>query len=153
MNHEHWMRLALAEAGKCADSGDIPVGCVIVCHDEAIAFGHNRREADQSALGHAEMMAIGAACRKLGSWRLSDCDMYVTLEPCPMCAGAILNARIRHLYFGAEEVQTGSCGSVINLFEEPYPFHTAVSGGILEQECAAVLRAFFENLRQADDSV
>lgn len=147
MTHEYWMEKALEEAAKSLASGDIPVGCVIVKDDRLIAVGHNCREARQTALGHAEIVAISEACRTLGRWRLSDCDLYVTLEPCPMCAGAILNARLRCVYFGAREDKTGSCGSIINLFEEPYPCRIPVCGGILEEKCAAMLQQFFFTLR------
>ncbi len=147
MNREHWMELALSEAEKCLKTGDIPVGCVIVCGGEVIAAGHNCREAARNVLGHAEIMALDAACRRLGRWRLSDCELYVTLEPCPMCAGAILNARLGALIYGACEPKTGSCGSVVNLFEEPYPYRVPVYGGVLEDRCAGIMQHFFDTLR------
>ena len=139
MDREDYMRLALAEAKKAAGTGDVPVGCVVVdAAGAVIGAGHNRREERQSAVRHAEIEAIEAACAAVGSWRL---------EPCPMCAGAILNARIPTVVYGAKEPLTGSCGSVLNLFEERYGFHPAIYGGVLAEECAALLTEFFQDLR------
>ena len=148
MDHEGWMREALVLADEAAAAGEVPVGCVIVREGRIIGRGRNRREEERSALAHAEMDAIREACAALGDWRLSDCGLYVTLEPCPMCAGAILNARLKWLCFGARDEKTGSCGSVLNLFEENYGYRPAVYGGILEAECLARLRSFFRDLRR-----
>ncbi len=148
MEREDYMRLALAEAEKALDTGDVPVGCVVAdAAGNIIGRGRNRREERQSAVRHAEIEAIEQACQAVGSWRLEGCALYVTLEPCPMCAGAILNARIPTVVYGAKEPATGSCGSVINLFEERYGFRPAIYGGVLAEDCAAVLRDFFEKLR------
>ena len=135
-------------ARQCVDSGDIPVGCVVVSPaGEIIGEGRNRREADSLATAHAEMEAIGMACRALGSWRLSGCTLYVTLEPCPMCAGAIINSRIAEVRYGAREEKSGCCGSVLNLFEERFNHKPRIYGGLLKEACAALLSDFFETLR------
>ena len=145
--HEKYMALAIEEAEKCALSGDVPVGCIIVRDGEIIGRGHNTRERDKSALGHAEINAIAEACRNISSWRLENCDMYVTLEPCPMCAGAILNAKLDALYFGAHDKKGGAVGGVIDLFFENFNHKPKVTGGILGEECTALLTAFFKKLR------
>ena len=150
MDHEGWMRHALALADEAAAAGEVPVGCVIVRGGRIIGRGRNRREEERSALAHAEIDAIREACAALGDWRLGDCGLYVTLEPCPMCAGAILNARVKWLCFGARDPKTGSCGSVLNLFEENYGYRPAIYGGILEAECLERLQAFFQRLRKAE---
>ena len=150
MDREGWMLAALALADEAALAGEVPVGCVIVRGDRIVGRGRNRREERHSALAHAEIEAIAEACRALGDWRLSDCSLYVTLEPCPMCAGAILNARLKQVCFGARDEKTGSCGSVLNLFEENYGYRPAVYGGILEAECLERMRSFFQGLRSAD---
>ena len=148
MDREEYMRLALAEAAKAAGTGDVPVGCVIADGaGRVIGAGHNRREAEKNAVRHAEIEAIEAACAAVGSWRLDGCTLYVTLEPCPMCAGAILNARIPTVVYGAKEPLTGSCGSVLNLFEERYGFRPAIYGGVLGEECAKLMTSFFQGLR------
>lgn len=148
MEHEIYMRRALEYAREAFEIGEIPVGCVITnSRGEIIGAGRNSREESRSALGHAELSAIDEACRALGDWRLEGCTLYVTLEPCPMCAGAIINARIPRVVFGAREENFGSCGSVIDLFSERYGHRPAVYGGVLEQDCAALLRAFFQRLR------
>ncbi len=150
MEREDYMRLALAEAEKAVSGGDVPVGCVVVdAAGNIIGRGRNRREERHSAVRHAEIEAIEEACAAVGSWRLDGCALYVTLEPCPMCAGAILNARIPTVVYGAKEPVTGSCGSVLNLFEERYGFHPAIYGGVLADQCAGVLRAFFQDMRTA----
>ena len=150
MEREDYMGLALAEAEKAIATGDVPVGCVVVnAAGDIIGRGRNRREARQSAVRHAEIEAIEQACAAMGSWRLDGCALYVTLEPCPMCAGAILNARIPTVVYGAKEPVTGSCGSVLNLFEERYGFHPAIYGGVLADECAGLLQVFFQNIRNA----
>ena len=141
------MRLALAEAEKAAALGEVPVGAVVAKDGEPVAVAHNTRETGKNATHHAELLAIDAACRALGGWRLWQCTLYVTLEPCPMCAGAIINARVPVVVYGAKEPNFGSCGSVLNLFEERYGHHPAIYGGVLSDDCAAVLRAFFGGLR------
>ena len=151
MPEEKFMRRALelaAEAGAAAES---PVGCVIVRDGEIVAEGSNRRERDKNALAHAELIAIDAACRALGSWRLSGCEMYVTLEPCPMCAGAIINARLDTLVFGARDEKGGAAGGVLDLFYERFNHRPRVYSGLLETECAALLTEFFRGLRGADE--
>ena len=135
------MRRALELAQEAAECGEVPVGCVIVLHGEIVGEGRNRRE---------EMEAIEAANARLGSWRLSEAELYVTLEPCPMCAGAILNARIGRVYYGARDRAMGAVGSVSNLFMEDYPNCPAVVGGILAEECAAALQRFFSELRTGE---
>ena len=145
---EDLMRMALEEAALAAEAGEIPVGAVVACHGEPIARAHNLCETDTRATAHAEILAIEAACRRLGRWRLSDCTLYVTLEPCPMCAGAIINARIRRVWYGARDEAMGACGGVTNLFMESFPSRPALVGGILEAECRKVLSDFFSDLRQ-----
>ena len=145
--HEKYMSLALELAREAADAGEVPVGCVIVREGQVVGRGRNRREEKQSTLSHAETEAIAQANEALGTWRLDDCTLYVTLEPCPMCAGAILNARIPKVFFGARDRYMGACGGVMNLFMEDFPHSPALVGGILEEECAAVLGAFFRSLR------
>ena len=145
---EKFMKAALKLARKAAEEGEVPVGCVVVCDGKIVGRGRNRRETKKTALGHAELEAIGKACRKLGGWRLHKCDLYVTLEPCPMCTGAIINARIRTVYYGAPDPKAGSCGTLVNLFELPYNHQPAVVGGLLEYECAGALRDFFRGLRE-----
>lgn len=148
MEREDWMRLALALAREAGEAGEVPVGCVIVKDGAVVGRGRNRREGERTALGHAEIEAIADACRTLGGWRLRDCTLYVTLEPCPMCAGAILNARVSRVYFGARDREMGACGGVMNLFMEDFPHPPALVGGVLEEECARVLREFFRGLRE-----
>ena len=151
MTHEDYMRQALELARACLPDGDVPVGCVVVSPvGEVIGRGRNRREAEGCAAAHAEIEAITQACRRLGSWRLSEAELYVTLEPCPMCAGAILNARIGRVYYGARDRAMGAVGGVSNLFMEDYPNCPAVVGGILAEECAAALQRFFSELRTGE---
>ena len=145
--HEAYMRQALLLAREAAEAGEVPVGCVIVRGGQVVGRGRNRREEKRSALSHAETEAIAQANAALSSWRLDGCDLYVTLEPCPMCAGAILNARLRRVYFGARDRGMGACGGVMNLFMEDFPNRPALVGGILEDECAALLSRFFRGLR------
>ena len=148
--HEHDMSLALELAREAANHGEVPVGAVVVGPDgQVLGRGRNRRQESGDATAHAEVEAIREACRALGDWRLSGCTLYVTLEPCPMCAGAIINARIPTLVFGAREALSGSCGSVIDLFFERYGHRPAVFAGVLEAECAALLRDFFRGRREA----
>ena len=147
MNHEYFMAEALRLAREAIAGGDVPVGCVIVRDGEIVGRGRNRREANADATAHAEVEAIREACARLRSWRLQDCTLYVTLEPCPMCAGAIVNARIREVRYGAKEEKSGCCGSVLNLFEERFNHRPRIYQGPLERECEAVLQEFFQNLR------
>ena len=148
MDREHYMRLALELAREAAEAGEVPVGCVIAdAAGNVIGTGRNRREETHRADAHAEIEAIATACAALGTWRLSGCTLYVTLEPCPMCAGAIINSRIPTVVYGAKEANFGSCGSVINLFEERYGHHPAIYGGVLADDCAAILTDFFSALR------
>ena len=146
--HERWMGEALALAAEAAEAGEVPVGCVVIDeHGRVIGRGRNRREEDHDASAHAEIEAIRAACAARGSWNLSGCGLAVTLEPCPMCAGAIINARISTVVYGAREARSGSVGSVINLFEENYGQRPKVYGGVLRGDCARVLSEFFAKLR------
>ncbi len=147
MDHEKYMREALSLAEAARAEGEVPVGCVIVSDGEIVARGRNRREQKQSALGHAELEAISEACEKLGSWRLENCSLYVTLEPCSMCAGAIINARIGKVFFGARDRAAGACGGVLNIFEENFGHRPQLVGGILEKECSELLSGFFRSLR------
>ena len=148
MDHEGYMRQALDLAREAAECGEVPVGCVIVQGDRVVGRGRNRREKKQHTQSHAEMEAIRQANEALGSWRLDECTLYVTLEPCPMCAGAILNARIPRVYYGARDREMGACGGVLNLFMEDFPQRPALVGGILEEECRGVLTDFFRRLRK-----
>ena len=143
-----FMKAALGRAKTAAKHGETPVGCVIVKDGKIISGGRNKRETSKNALSHAEIEAINAACKKLGSWRLLSCDLYVTLEPCPMCAGAIINARIKNVYFGAYDEKAGSFGSVVDLSELGYNHKPNIEGGILKEKCSAVLTDFFRELRK-----
>ena len=144
---ERYMKEAVRQAKKASALGEVPIGCVIVYEDKIIARGYNRRMVDQNVLSHAEIIAIRKACKKMGDWRLENCTLYVTLEPCPMCAGAIVNARIPAVYYGAKDDKAGCCGSVLNLFEERFNHHPRIYGRVLEAECAALLQEFFQSLR------
>lgn len=149
MTHEDYMRQALALAREAAAAGEVPVGCVIVDRaGQIIGRGRNRREERGDATAHAEVEAIRDACARTGSWRLTDCTLYVTLEPCPMCAGGILSARIPELYYGAKDAGFGACGSILNLFEEDFRHHPKIVGHILEEECAQLLQDFFAQVRK-----
>ena len=145
------MRLALEEARAALLLGEVPVGCVIVREGIVIGRGHNLRETQKSVFGHAELMAIRQAEQTLGDWRLTGCQLYVTLEPCPMCAGAILNARPESVICGAGDPSFGACGGVMNLFEEAFGYHPRLYKGVLEKECSALLREFFSDLRQSNE--
>ena len=147
MEDIRFMEEALALAREAADAGEVPVGCVIVRKGEIVGRGRNRREAGKSALAHAEIEAISQACANLGGWRLWECTLYVTLEPCPMCAGAIINARIPRVVYGASDAKCGAAGSVCSLFSMAFNHHPEVETGILEEECAALLTEFFQKLR------
>ena len=142
-----YMEEALALAREAAQEGEVPVGCVIVRNDQIVGRGRNRRETRRTALGHAEIEAISEACQALGGWRLWECTLYVTLEPCPMCAGAIINARIPRVVYGASDGKSGACGSVCNLFSMAFNHHPQVESGIMESQCAQLLTEFFQNLR------
>ena len=148
MEREEYMALALALAKEAAQAGEVPVGCVIADGEgRVIGRGRNRREESGDATAHAEVEAIRQACAALGNWRLENCSIYVTLEPCPMCTGAIITSRIPTVVFGAREALSGSCGSVIDLFSENYGHRPAVFGGVLAEDCAALLRDFFRGKR------
>ena len=148
MTPEQYMTRALELAQRALETGDVPVGCVVADRDGTIiGEGWNRREANGDALAHAEVEAIRAACAHRGGWNLHGCSLYVTLEPCPMCAGAIVNARIPVVCYGARDDKAGCCGSVLNLFEERFNHKPRVYGGVLEEACGKILQNFFENLR------
>jgi len=152
MTHEERMRKAIALAQEAMTQGEVPVGCVIVdSSGTVIGRGRNRREEDKQATAHAEILAIEEACATKGDWRLSDCALYVTLEPCPMCAGAIINSRIGKVFFGARDSAIGACGSVINLFMERFGHEPELVGGMLEEQCGALLSEFFKSLRLGAD--
>ena len=142
-----YMREALALAKEAAAEGEVPVGCVIVRGDKIVGRGRNRRETGKNALAHAEIEAINDACKNLGGWRLWDCTLYVTLEPCAMCAGAILNARIKRVVYGASDKKFGAVRSVCSLFSMDFNHHPEVESAVLEEESAQLLQAFFQNLR------
>lgn len=145
--HISYMKLALEEAKKAYMLDEVPVGAVVIYQDKVIGSGYNQRETKQSSLLHAEMIAIDQACKNLGSWRLVDCRLYVTLEPCPMCSGAIINSRVSGLIYGASDPKAGSCGSVINLFDLPFNHRPDVISGVLCEESSELLRSFFKKLR------
>ena len=147
MDDQYFMSEALALAREAASEGEVPVGCIIVRGDEIVGRGRNRREKDKSALAHAEIEAISEACRNLGGWRLWECTLYVTLEPCAMCAGAILNARIPRVVYGASDSKFGAVRSVCGLFDMRFNHHPKVEAGIMEEEAAALMTEFFQNLR------
>ncbi len=147
MTDHEWMGRALALAAEAAAEGEVPVGAVIVKDGVLVSVGRNRREIGKNALAHAEIEAINGACRTLGGWRLSGCTLYVTLEPCPMCAGAIINARLDRVVYGTADPKAGSCGSRINLFSLPYNHQPELVGGVLRDECAVMLQDFFRSLR------
>jgi len=147
VTEEMFMRRALELAAEAAEAGEVPVGCVIVREGKILSEGRNRRETDRNALAHAEIEAIDRACRTLGGWRLTGCTLYVTLEPCPMCAGAIVNARIPRVVYGASDAKCGATGSVCDLFSMEFNHHPEVTAGVREEEAAALLSEFFQNLR------
>ena len=147
MDDLYFMDAALELAREAAAEGEVPVGCVIVRNGEIVGRGRNRRETHKTALGHAEIEAIYDANRRLGGWRLWDCTLYVTLEPCPMCAGAIVNARIPRVVFGASDAKCGACGSVCDIFSMEFNHHPTVTKGIREEEAAALMEEFFRKLR------
>lgn len=145
---ETFMRLALEQAAKAAAIGEIPVGAVVVRHGEVIAAAHNLRQTGKNALAHAECLAIQEACRVRGGWQLWDCELYVTMEPCPMCAGAIINSRIRRVIYAVADQKAGCCGSVTDLFALPFNHHPQVTAGVCAEECAALVQEFFTKLRE-----
>ena len=147
MEREQYMDMALQLAREALEDGEVPVGCVIVREGQVVGRGRNRRELDHDATAHAEILAIQEACQTLGGWRLADCTLYVTLEPCAMCAGAIVNARIPEVVYGARDRDAGACGGVLNLFEEGFGHRPRVYGGIREAACGAILSAFFRDRR------
>ena len=142
-----YMKAAVKQAQKAESIGEVPIGCVIVREGKVIARGYNRRMTDKSTLAHAEITAIRKACRKAGDWRLEDCTLYVTLEPCPMCAGAIINARIPVVIYGTEDPKAGSVASKVRMFDLGFNHRPEVISGVLKEECAALLQAFFRDLR------
>lgn len=146
--HEKWMRLALEEAKKAEKIAEVPIGAIVVLNGEVIGKGYNLRETTQDATTHAEMIAIREACQTVGSWRLEEAQLYVTLEPCPMCSGAMILSRVKEVYFGAFDQKGGTAGTLMNLLEDQRFNHQAhVVGGILEAECGQILSAFFKELR------
>ena len=148
MIDNHFMQLALAEAALAAQSGEVPVGAVVVCHGEVIATGRNAPIEGHDPTSHAEIMALRTASKALGNYRLPECELYVTLEPCAMCSGAMLHARLKRVVFGASDHKTGAAGSVVNLFDQPSLNHqTALCGGVLADEAAALLTNFFRERR------
>ena len=147
MDDREYMKEALLLAAEAAAEGEVPVGCVIVRRGEIVGRGRNRREGDKSALAHAEIEAISDACRTLGGWRLWECTLYVTLEPCPMCAGAIINARIPRVVYGASDKKCGAVNSVCSLFSMEFNHHPTVESGVMEEKASALLHEFFKNLR------
>ena len=144
---ERMMERALRLAQEAFDDGEVPVGAVVVRKGEIVGEGRNRREKGKNALYHAELEAINNACKHLGGWRLWECELYVTLEPCPMCAGAIVNARIPQVYFGAYDPKNGCCGSVADVLNLPLAFHPAYQGGVMQERCSGILSEFFKRLR------
>ena len=146
--HERYMRLALEEAKEANRLGEIPVGAVVVRRGHILGRGHNLRQTGHSALAHAEVLALEEACRFVGDWRLDGCSLYVTLEPCLMCAGAILNSRISQVYFGAHDLTAGACGGVLNVFLEGFGPSPAITGGVLEAECSELMSQFFRHIRK-----
>ncbi len=143
-----FMNYALKLARLSAEEGEVPVGAVVVCDGEIVGEGRNRREVVKNALHHAEIEAIDSACKRLGGWRLWKCDLYVTLEPCPMCAGAIINSRIKNVYFGASDQKNGAVVSAARLFDMNFTHKPQYEGGILGDECAEILSSFFKDLRK-----
>ncbi|MDD7280477.1 MAG: nucleoside deaminase [Erysipelotrichaceae bacterium] len=149
MNEEKYMKEAIKQAKKAYEQDEVPIGCVIVKDDKIIARAYNKREKLQQSYAHAEMLAIQKACKKLNTWRLEDCDLYVTLEPCPMCAGAIIQSRIRNVYFGAYDKKGGSVMTCTNLFDvKEYNHHPHYFSGIMEEECSILLKNFFKEKRK-----
>lgn len=154
MNDLHYMRIALRQAKKAEMLGEVPVGAVVVKKledgsEKIISYGYNKRESKKNALMHAEISAIDKACKALKSWRLSGCTLYVTLEPCPMCAGAAINARLDRVVFGAHDLRFGACGSAVNLYEVPFNHIPELTGPIMQEKCAEILTEFFKKRRKS----
>ena len=147
MDKFDYMKYALSLAKQSAEEGEVPVGAIVVCDGKIVGEGRNRREVVKNALHHAEIEAINEACKNLGGWRLWKCDLYVTLEPCPMCAGAIINSRIKNVYFGATDMKNGAVISAAQLFDMNFTHKPLYEGGIMGEECAEVLSTFFKDLR------
>ena len=148
MDKFDYMKYALNLAKQSAEEGEVPVGAIVVCNGKIVGEGRNRREVVKNALHHAEIEAINEACKNLGGWRLWKCDLYVTLEPCPMCAGAIINSRIKNVYFGATDMKNGAVVSAAQLFDMNFTHKPLYEGGILGEECAEILSTFFKDLRK-----
>lgn len=148
MTDEQLMQLALEQAKKAAALGEVPVGAVVAKDGEPIAMAYNTRETEKNALHHAELLAIDRACQALGGWRLWQCELFVTLEPCPMCSGAIINSRIKRVVYGAKDTKAGCCGSLVNLFEYPFNHKPVIESGLMEQEAKELLQEFFAMLRR-----
>lgn len=144
---EKFMRLALEQAHLAYQIGEVPVGAVVVKNGQVVGTGYNRRETDKNAVAHAELLAINDACKNLGGWRLWECELYVTLEPCPMCAGAIINSRIKRLVYGASDKKAGSVESIVKMFDLPYNHKPPYTAGVLEDECSQILKNFFKEMR------
>ena len=147
MEDQDYMKEALALAREAREAGEVPVGCVVVWDGQVVGRGRNRREEGRNALCHAEIEAINDACRTLGGWRLWKCTLYVTLEPCPMCSGAIINSRIKRVVYGAADVKAGCCGSVTDLFAQPFNHHPVIEKGLRADEAQQLLQEFFVSLR------
>ena len=150
---EKFMRLALEQAHLAYKKGEVPVGAVVVRNGEVVGTGYNRRETDKNAVAHAELLAIDDACKRLGGWRLWECELYVTLEPCPMCAGAIINSRIKRLVYGASDKKAGSVESIVRMFDLPYNHKPPYTAGVLEEECSQILKSFFKEMRSRKSRV
>lgn len=148
-----YMNRAVELAEKAFSLGEVPVGAVIVRKNKIIGEGYNLRESSQNALAHAEIIAINQACRNLGGWRLPECEIYITLEPCPMCCGAIINARIDNVFFGAYDKKSGSAVSVQRMFDLPYNYRPEITGGIMQEQCSELLSRFFRELRQKQKKI
>lgn len=151
MKNTDFMRLALEQARLSAAEGEVPVGAVVVRNGELVSVGRNRREKEKNALCHAEIEAINNACKALGGWRLWECEIFVTLEPCPMCAGAIINSRLIRVTYGAADEKNGALDSVMKMYDFPFTYKPEIVSGVLESECAEILSDFFKNLRKNKD--
>ncbi len=148
---EKYMKMALKEAQKAADINEVPIGCVIVRNDKVIAKAYNKRNTEKNVLAHAELLAIKQACKKTGDWRLEDCTMYITLEPCQMCSGAMVQARLKRAVIGAMNKKAGCAGSVLNILQmQEFNHQVDVTRGVLETECSEVISKFFADLRESD---
>ncbi len=148
MTDQELMQIALEEARKAFELGEVPIGAVVARNGEVVAAAHNTRESEKNALHHAELLAIDKACKALGGWRLWECELFVTLEPCPMCAGAIINSRIRRVVYGADDAKAGCCGSITDLFSMPFNHHPSVEKGLCAEQAQALMQSFFARLRE-----